>query len=180
MSSCRVDTVAQRGHRGRHEVGSATYRAQRRWHVAWRVRRQQHRWKNKRTSVRCKWKSKSGIKSAPRLTMRQVYRSHSRHRTDVIRTGSHWRYYHASARQQKITGKHNKEPGRSVRTAAHCDAMTLTQSKPRSECLLNHKQQNAAAPATEDGIDTHPTSSPSTHTAPAREVQEPSRRSAGV
>jgi hypothetical protein len=29
--------VAQRGHRGRHEVGSATHRARRRWNVAWRV-----------------------------------------------------------------------------------------------------------------------------------------------
>ncbi len=42
----------------------------------------------------------------------------------MIRTGSHWRYYHTSARQQK-KDKHSKEPGRSVRTDAHCDAMTL-------------------------------------------------------
>ncbi len=38
LSSCiQVDAMPQRGHRGRHKVGSATHRARRRWHVAWRV-----------------------------------------------------------------------------------------------------------------------------------------------
>jgi hypothetical protein len=71
--------------------------------------------------------------SYKKLTKTDNEARRGRNRADLFRTGSHWRYYHTSARQQTITGKHNKEPGRSVRSAAHCDAMTLTQSKPRSE-----------------------------------------------
>ena len=59
-------------------------------------------------------------------------RSHDRHRADMIdmiRNGSvdTTTLVHGS---KKTKGKHDK--GRSVRTDAHCDAMTLMESTPRS------------------------------------------------
>jgi hypothetical protein len=58
--------------------------------------------------------------------------------------------------------------------ALHADAMH-TQVR-----LTDNKLRNAAVPATEDGVVAHPRPSPSTQTAPARQFQAPSRRSARV